>query len=78
MIADPEVLLLKTLQGEIDTMDQHICTLANKPVLYDAQKIGDFGFYTLKETAANVMAFQLNLNHPDPVKNTLFNAIEFR
>ncbi|MDB5540674.1 MAG: transporter substrate-binding protein [Devosia sp.] len=78
MVADPEVLLLKTLQGEIDIMDQYICTPANKPVLFDAQESGDFGFYTLKETAANVMAFQLNLNHLDATKRELFNTIEFR
>ncbi|WP_108460197.1 ABC transporter substrate-binding protein [Devosia naphthalenivorans] len=78
MVADPEVLLLKTLQGEIDIMDQYIATPANKPVLFDGQESGDYHFYTLKETAANVMAFQLNLNHEDPAKNELFNTIEFR
>lgn len=78
MVADPEVLLLKTLQGEVDIMDQYICTPANKPVLFDGQAAGKYGFYTLKETAANVMAFQLNLNHVDPVKNKLFNIMEFR
>ncbi len=78
MVADPQVLLLKTLQGEIDMMDQYICTPNNKPVLYDGQQKGNFHFYTLKETAANVMVFQLNLNHTDPVKNKLFNTKEFR
>ncbi|MEF2072729.1 ABC transporter substrate-binding protein [Consotaella aegiceratis] len=78
MVADPQVLLLKTLQGEIDMMDQYIATPANKPVLYDGQETGNFHFYTLKETAANVMVFQLNLNHDDPVKNELFNNREFR
>ena len=78
MVADPEVLLLKTLQGEIDMMDQYICTPANKPVLFDGQESGDFGFYTLKETAANVMVFQLNLNHVNPTRNALFNTREFR
>jgi peptide/nickel transport system substrate-binding protein len=78
MVADPEVLLLKTLQGEIDIMDQYICTPANKPVLFDGQATGGYEFYTLKETAANVMAFQLNLNHLDATKNELFNTIEFR
>jgi len=78
MVADPEVLLLKTLQGEIDMMDQYICTPANKPVLFDGQESGNFGFYTLKETAANVMVFQLNLNHTDATKNALFNTREFR
>lgn len=78
MVADPEVLLLKTLQGEIDMMDQYICTPANRPTLFDGQETGDYSFYTLKETAANVMVFQLNLNHVDPTKNALFNTKEFR
>jgi peptide/nickel transport system substrate-binding protein len=78
MVADAEVLLLKTLQGEIDMMDQYIGTPANKPVLFDGQNAGDYSFYTLKESAANVMVFQLNLNHLDPVKNALFNNKDFR
>jgi peptide/nickel transport system substrate-binding protein len=78
MVADPEVLLLKALQGEIDIMDQYIATPANKPLIFDGQESGNYGLYTLKETAANVMAFQLNLNHQDPVKNALFNHLEFR
>jgi peptide/nickel transport system substrate-binding protein len=78
MVADPQVLLLKTMQGEIDMMDQYIATPANKPVLFDNQEQGGYHFYTLKETAANVMVFQLNLNHVDAVKNALFNTREFR
>ena len=78
MVADPQVLLLKTMQGEIDMMDQYIATPANKPVPFDNQEQGGYHFYTLKETAANVMVFQLNLNHLDPVKNELFNNREFR
>lgn len=78
MVSDPEVLLLKTLQGEIDIMDQYIGTPTNKPVLFDAQDSGNFHFYTLKESAANVMVFMLNLNHTDPVKNALFNTRAFR
>lgn len=78
MVADPEVLLLKAMQGELDLMDQYIATPANKPVLFDAQETGGYHFYTLTETAANVMVFQLNLNHTDPVKNELFNRRDFR
>lgn len=78
IVNDPEVLLLKTLQGEVDMMDQYIATPTNKPVLFDGKADGDYDFYTLKETAANVMVFQLNLNHPDPVKNELFNTRSFR
>ncbi|MFD1910743.1 ABC transporter substrate-binding protein [Halodurantibacterium flavum] len=78
MVGDPQVLLLKTLQGEIDMMDQYIATPTNRPVLYDGQQSGDYRFYTLRETAANVMVFNLNLNHTDEVKNALYNTREFR
>ena len=78
MVADPEVLLLKTLQGEIDMMDQYIGTPTNKPVLFDGQESGNYHFYTLKESAANVMVFQLNLNHVDTTKRELFNRRDFR
>lgn len=78
MVSDPEVLLLKALQGEIDLMDQYIGTPTNKPVLYDGQESGNYHFYTLKESAANVMVFQLNLNHADPTKRELFNKRDFR
>jgi len=78
MVSDPEVMLLKALQGEVDMMDQYIGTPTNKPVLFDGQASGDYRFYTLKETAANVMVFMLNLNHADPVKNELFNTRDFR
>src|SRR5690606_36175015 len=56
----------------------YIATPANRPVLFDGQEAGDYSFYTLKETAANVMVFQLNLNHLDPIKNALFNNKDFR
>ena len=59
-------------------MDQYIGTPTNKPVLFDGQEKGGFSFYTLKETAANVMAFQLNLNHLDKTKRELFNNLDFR
>ncbi len=78
MVADPQVLLLRTMQGQIDMMDQYIGTPTNKSVLYDNQQKGGYGFYTLKQTNANVMVFMLNLNHPDPVKNKLFNNKDFR
>lgn len=78
MVGDPQVLLLKTLQGEIDYMGLYINTPANKPVLFDGKETGKYDFITLKETAANAMVFMLNLNHTDPVKNELFNTRDFR
>lgn len=76
--ADNEVLLLKALQGEIDLIDQWICTPANRAVLYDGQETGQYGFYTTTSTEPNEMVFQLNLTHKDPVKRALFQNKNFR
>lgn len=76
--ADNEVLLLKALQGEIDLIDQWICTPANRAVLYDGQETGRYGFYTTTSTEPNEMVFQLNLTHPDPVKRALYQNKDFR
>jgi peptide/nickel transport system substrate-binding protein len=76
--ADNEVLLLKALQGEIDMIDQWICTPANRAVLYDGQETGKYGFYTTTSTEPNEMVFQLNLTHPDPIKRALYQNKDFR
>ncbi|MBV9812517.1 MAG: ABC transporter substrate-binding protein, partial [Acetobacteraceae bacterium] len=78
MVADPQVLLLKTMQGQIDMIDQYIATPNNKSVLYDAREKGGYGFYTLTSTEANVMTFMLNLNHADGTKRALFQNRDFR
>jgi len=78
MVADPQVLLLKCMQGEIDMMDQYIATPNNKSVLYDARQQGNYDFYTLTSTEANVMTFIFNLNHNDEVKRKLFRNKNFR
>ncbi|MBI1776834.1 MAG: ABC transporter substrate-binding protein, partial [Proteobacteria bacterium] len=78
MVADPQVLLLKAMQGEIDLMDQYIATPNNKSVLFDAKDKGGYGFYTLTSTEANVMCFILNLNHNDETKRRLFQIRDFR
>ena len=78
MVADPQVLLLKCMQGEIDMMDQYIATPNNKSVLYDARQQGGYDFYTLTSTEANVMNFIFNLNHNDETKRKLFRNKKFR
>jgi peptide/nickel transport system substrate-binding protein len=78
MVADPQVLLLKCMQGQIDMMDQYIGTPTNKSVLFDNKKQGNYDFYTLNSTEANVMVFCFNLNHNDPVRKKLFQNRDFR
>jgi peptide/nickel transport system substrate-binding protein len=78
MVADPQVLLLKCMQGEIDLMNLYINTPNNKSVLFDAKDKGHYNFYTLTSTEANVMCIILNLNHNDEVKRKLFQNRDFR
>ena len=44
-IEDLNVLALKAAAGEIDMMDRHIATNANKPVFVDNMKKGDYSFF---------------------------------
>ena len=61
MVADPQVLLLKTMQGQIDMMDQYIATPNNKSVLYDAREKG--GYRLLH---ADLDRSQRDVFHPQP------------
>ncbi|MEO1017504.1 MAG: ABC transporter substrate-binding protein [Pseudomonadota bacterium] len=78
LVQDTEVLLLKTMQGEIDLMDQYIATPTNKSVLYENQERGGYRFYGLNPVEVNEMVIQLNLNHPDAAKRELFQNKDFR
>jgi peptide/nickel transport system substrate-binding protein len=78
LLSDNEVLLLKVLGGEIDWLDQHFATPTNKPVVIDGQDRGDYRLFTTTSTIPNSMTIQLNLNHPDPVKNAIFQDKDFR
>ncbi|MEF2073116.1 ABC transporter substrate-binding protein [Consotaella aegiceratis] len=73
-----EELTLAALNGEIDMMDRYFNTITNKPLVYDNQEQG--GYHLVDEVLAtmNTMVIQLNLNHPDPVLNKLFNDKNFR
>ncbi|WP_226781611.1 ABC transporter substrate-binding protein [Oceaniglobus trochenteri] len=73
-----EDIVLKVVAGEIDFSNRHFATVANKPVIYDAQESGG---YTLKSTVdarMNNAIFQLNLTHEDENKRKLYNEKDFR
>ena len=78
LLSDNEVLLLKVLSGEIDWLDQHFATPTNKPLVVDNQDQGDYRLFATTSTIPNSMAIQLNLNHPDPVKNAIYQNKDFR
>ncbi|MAS33902.1 MAG: ABC transporter substrate-binding protein [Anaerolineaceae bacterium] len=75
---DTETLVLRALNGEIDMMDRHIATLANKAVFFDNMEAGGYHFYETVPSSMNGMIIALNLTHLDPVKREIFQNKDFR
>jgi peptide/nickel transport system substrate-binding protein len=76
--SNPETLVLQALAGEIDYQGRHIATLGNKSAFFDVQESAGITLTDRLSADNNVMEISLNLNHPDPVKNEIFNNIHFR
>jgi len=77
-IEDLNVLALKAANGEIDMMDRHIATNANKPVFVDNQKKGDYTFFETVPSSMNNMTVSVNLVHKDKQLRAIFQDINFR
>lgn len=75
---DTETLVLRALNGEIDMMDRHIASLANKAVFFDNMEAGGYHFYEIVPSSMNTMIIALNLTHLDPVKREIFQNKDFR
>ena len=78
VLSDPQVLVTKTLAGEIDFQDRSLATNANKPVLYEGRAQGNFEFIDETPSTPNLMVMLLNLNHKDPVTRGIFQDKNFR
>jgi peptide/nickel transport system substrate-binding protein len=78
IINDPEVMLLKATNGEIDMHTRHIVNSANKPVLARARESADIEFFDIIPSGANELGIALNLTHKDPVIRALFSDKNFR
>ena len=75
---DLNVLALKAANGEIDMMDRHIATNANKPVFVDNMKKGDYSFFETIPSSMNNMILSLNLTCKDKQLRAIFQDINFR
>ena len=78
VLSDPQVLVTKTLAGEIDFQDRNLNTTANKPVLFEGQKAGGFEFFEETPVSPNYIVMMLNLNHKAPKTRALFQNKDFR
>lgn len=77
-VEDPETILLKAFNGEIDYMNRHLGRPANRAVLTDNAERGNYGFFDTNDLPSNGAILMLNLNNPDPVKNAVVNNKDFR
>lgn len=75
---DVNTLVLKALNGEIDTQSRHIATNDNKALFFDNQEAGDFRLVEQSSAASNSMVLNLNLLHKDPVMRELIQTKDFR
>jgi peptide/nickel transport system substrate-binding protein len=78
IVDNVEVLVLKALSGEVDMMDRHIATPANKAVFFDNQEAGAYHFFNVQTAWEGPVVIALNLNHKDPVLKEIFNQKNFR
>jgi peptide/nickel transport system substrate-binding protein len=78
VLQDAEVLLLKAVSGEIGLQLRHINTNINKPVLAEAAEGAGYRLFNSPNSAMNVICFNFNLTHKDPVKRSIFQNRDFR
>lgn len=77
-LGDPEVLLLRTLNGEVEFMNYYANSLQNKAVFFDNMEVGDYHFFDQVRDTANTVMINLNLNTQDEVLREIFNNKDFR
>lgn len=75
---EPEVLLLRASNGDIDIHARHINTNTNKPVLAENQQSGGYHFFDIVPADMNTAAIALNLTHKNPVMREIFQNKDFR
>jgi peptide/nickel transport system substrate-binding protein len=78
VLADPEVLLLRAANGEIDLHSRHINTSVNKPVLAENRESGGYEFFDLMTESMNTNVLALNLTHKNDAMREIFQNMDFR
>ncbi|WP_298294297.1 ABC transporter substrate-binding protein [uncultured Litoreibacter sp.] len=77
-VEDPETILLKAFNGEIDYMARHIGRPSNLAALTDNKERGKYDFFGVGDIPSNQSILMFNLNNPDPIKNKIVNMVDFR
>lgn len=78
LVSDPEVLLLKVLNGEIDMSARHFNTNENKAVIVDSMETGGYRLFETTGAGDSRTGLMFNLNHKDPRMRAIFQDKNFR
>ncbi|MEM7132720.1 MAG: ABC transporter substrate-binding protein [Chloroflexota bacterium] len=78
IVESVDVLVLKALSGEVDMMDRHIATPANKSIFFDSKADGEFDFFTVDYAWETPVSIGFNLSHKDEALRDIFNEKDFR
>ena len=78
-VEDPEVALLRVLNGDVDMMfSDSLFDNTNKSVIIDNAERGDYHLYSTLPTYPNEAVIMFNMTHRDPVKREIFQNKDFR
>jgi peptide/nickel transport system substrate-binding protein len=79
-LGDPEVLLLRTLNGEVEFMNYYANSLQNKAVLFEnmGEDKGNFHFFDQIRDQSVTVAIDLNQNTQNEVLREVFQTKDFR
>ena len=75
---DPEVALLRAVDGEVDLEHRGLNSGDEYPVLVEGQEDGGYWLLTYHYDSMNIAELQLNLTHQDDTKREIFNNKKFR
>ncbi|HRW08597.1 MAG TPA: ABC transporter substrate-binding protein [Caldilineaceae bacterium] len=78
LATDPEVRLLKTLDGEDYFSDRDISQPPNKAVFFDNQETGNYRFIDVINSDFNLMLLHMKFNHPETQQAEIMQNKDFR
>jgi peptide/nickel transport system substrate-binding protein len=78
LVTDPEVAVLKTIDGEDSISDDPISTPSNRAVFFDNLEAGDYRFVDGLNSNFETMRMHLRFNSPDPVQAQIIQNKDFR
>ena len=78
LATDPEVALLKTLDGEDSLSNDGISTPTNRAVFFDNMESGNYRFVDAVSSNFQTMRMNLKFNHPDAVQAEILQNKDFR